>query len=354
MKYSTNDNDHIRSVKPLVFTKKILSYLLNQLYAFRVKLSMLFFNTSLFLIGVLIHPQFFAYIYCFLISFSLKTSKRDKTICLAWDYKTCNCKYGDYIFALTSAKLIAILGYRVIFAEIYSNDNTKDLEYEKDEINNLEIKRNKFSSRKLDSLMIKFIDERKNIRRVFGDYSNLHFWEGDFRQFQRDFSHSLTKVLLRRRILERKYVINFYHNMISPLYCSLNFMGRDEFLKSLYSSSFTEQSDLVLSTNYRFNPSRPDKNSNIDLFSDLIASIGPSNKIYVATDDLGLKSLQDSIEWNHYLSKIKFSQIDKKYLNDFFEILQSKLYAQFCGGGMGPSIMVMTSQPYIYLGLQDI
>jgi hypothetical protein len=342
MKNLTSYNNHIWLRNPKNLAKKILFFLFSRLSSFRTNISNILLGTPLFLVGVALHPQFLVYIHCFLIAFNLRVSKKDKSLCLIWDYKTCNCKYGDYILALSVAKLTSFLGYKTIFAEIYSEESKEKNE----QIDISQNQRDTFRAIQSDVLMNKFIDERRDLRKIFGGNVGIEFWQGNYNQFKESFLNPSTKILLSGKVLKRKYTINFYHNMISPLYCFLPSYKKKIFLSSLYSSSFSDDDTLTLALNFRFNPSRPQKDNKVNDFFEIVASCDASSIIYVCTDKLGLEYLRSLPQWNSYSSNLKFSLSDD-YSCDFFELLKSKLYCQFSGGGMSASVAVATSQPYI-------
>ncbi len=322
--------------------KKILFFLFSRFSRFRTNISNILLGTPLFLVGVALHPQFLVYIHCFLIAFNLRVSKKDKILCLAWDYKTCSCKYGDYIFALSVAKLTSLLGYKTTFAEIYSEEPKEKNE----QIDIFQNKRDSFKAIQSDILMNKFIDERRDLRKTFGGNVGIEFWQGTYNQFKENFLNPSTKILLSEKVLKRKYIISFYHNIISPLYYFLPGYKKKIFLNSLYSSCFSDGDTLTLALNFRFNPSRPQKDNKVNDFFEIVASCDASSIIYVCTDKLGLEYLRSLPQWNSYSSNLKFSLSDG-YSCDFFELLKSKLYCQFSGGGMSASVAVATSQPYI-------
>ena len=277
-----------------------------------------------------LHPYRKAWIDSWIIAFRIIFSSRFIPVVVTWDYSVCNCRFGDYTFALTIVRLLACTGFHVVFAEVYSECD--------------KFYRGKDDPGFKDGLYDAFIEQRDSLKLYTqSQYANISFWEGGFTDFLSLFDNPSCRVLAHDRVFKRAYTIAHYHNLITPLYCLLRGSEKQRFRDCL--SPYASNGCII--SNFRYNPSNPDKNNSIGEFtalSDIACRVGRS--LVVSTDSVGyafLDQINSSIPMPFNFQVLEGSG----YLDDYNQIASSFLYCQFHGGGMAAMPMVFSSVPYV-------
>ena len=315
--------------------KKILSPLYLLFLSYRRSLYQFFISKKspfLFFLANLFHEELYTILTCWILSFLLLFRSRKRTLIVSWDYIFCNYKYGDFIFALTVAKLLSCFGFLVTFAEIHgssSDDSSLDLTT-------------------VESSVLDFISQRQEILKWSKNiYPSINFWHGSPDEFASKFSSR--DILIKYKPSYKRFVMVSYHNLITPLYLFLSNPQKTIFLDSLNAS--TPTNDLVdnsIFTNFRYNPTRPDKNNDCDYLVMLHKLAEEYNiSIKVGTDHLGEAEVQKIMYSCNLNPSLLSCTKGSTYIQDFKSIHKSKLYIQYHGGGLAAILVSSSKHPYV-------
>jgi len=284
-------------------------------------------NFSLYLLGVILHPYLYAVLYGYCLALYLRLFARDKTVVVVWDYEVMPTKFGDYIWGLTVCKLLALYCRDVHFIELLSKNGTF---FKKDATKN-------------EPAAINFLKSRAKLQSFFGDMSNI--------RYQTVLSHDTlmgiikqpnTFVVLRNHIVNRKYVLHYYHNLISSFYSMLPKNEKVTYITSLKAQK--KDCPYLFATHVRYNPNRPEKDRYVKATVDILDCIKGS--IFVASDSIGISYLEQKVASSGNSARLVFRP-DSDYCADIDCILSSNSYFQYRGGGVGGPVASSTKQPYI-------
>ena len=192
----------------------LLSYLVSirkKLYNFLIRQN----SPVLFLLANLFHDELPVIIFSWILSFKLRFRFHDRDLIVLWDYSICNYKFGDFVFAITVAKLLSCRGFTVIFAEInQTNSNFKT-----------------FSTATVEPAFKYFVLQREEIIKWTRDlFPNILFWNGSREKF--NLQYSSRDFLVKPNSFYKRFLMVAYHNLITPLYLTLNESQKSLFKKS--------------------------------------------------------------------------------------------------------------------------
>ena len=291
----------------------------------------------LFRLGRLLHRNYRIYLTCKQEAQKIANLPAKSRVYVVWDYEKCNCKYGDYLIGIFVSKLISYSGCKVIFAETLNENN----QFVKSQGSNQ------------DALFVEFLKDRIELFKFFKS-DNMEFWTGKYEDLMnlQDFRNSF--VVFRNRIhnqsikkskQNRKYTISYYHNMISAMYDTLSTYQQRNFIASLHKPE-SNKTIYSFATNYRWNPTRPDKNSSDKLIAELIENLLVDKPFYVSTDEIGASAFKKKFSDKPWF---KFAKLDgsRNYLYDYKQIMRAAFYVQFHGGGMAASVAMASTMPYV-------
>ena len=276
-----------------------------------------------YVLSVLAHPRLYTLIFGYILGFKLRLLKDRQIITIVWDYNTMPAKYGDYIFGLTVAKIIACFGFEVHFVEILSRHHTF---YKKPGIAD-------------EPVVAAFIEQRDPVQRYFCNHENVRFiLYQSFSDFiNRIDSHGF--IVCEHLIRRRRYVLHYYHNFISPLYRCLSKAAQSDFL----SRRVNHRRGDHISTSLRRNLSRPEKDLPLDFFYEILACASTVLPLYICSDSSTLISLDASL-----ISRLspKYS-VHSTYIEDIYMISSGAFYFQYRGGGVGGPVSAIMDIPFL-------
>jgi len=320
-----------KTLTQIIYKMHILRLVRQRLCRLRYQISNNLISSSnkfLFALGCGLHPRIADWFHAWAIALSSRFLARSLPVVVVWDYLTCNCKFGDFIYALTVARLLSSAGFTVVFVEIFSD---YDMYYN-----------DRGTS---DCLFREFVSQREKLLKfAFSPHQSISLWQGSFSDFMLRFNNNAFTIIARHQVIARQYLIALYHNLLSPLYCVMPVRRKELFLASMYEHSASER---VISTNFRWNPARPMKNNSIQQLNKIIeAATGAGYNVKIATDDIGYLNLISTAQYISNADNVMPLQ-SSDYLSDFIQLTQSSNYCQFSGGGMSSIVMVFSPMPYI-------
>lgn len=283
-------------------------------------------NHNKFSLAKWLHTNHRLVTHCSRIAAEISALPSGTELVALWDYHSSNCKFGDYIFALTAAKVAAHHDIRVTFAETL---NKTGGHYRADVLH--------------DHTYENFLSQRVSLRGMFGS-TNINYWEGSFAQLQKLPAYQSGYVMFAKQARTRKYMIDRYHNVISPLYSTLNDEQEELFRQSLDQPA--ANSKYCFATNYRINTARPSKNSDADQFKTFVERLNPQEKFYVCTDATGEAELRKNFAGQIWFEKAVIEGA-ADYLHDYQQVHEAPVFFQYHGGGMAAAIVAASSIPYV-------